>query len=156
MGLDCSHNAWHGSCGTFMRWRKKIAEAAGLPPLELMEGFYVSLEDESWVPTLYHGLTTRESAYGQGSRPYLSDIDDRLPIKWECLKPSPLHELLYHSDCDGEIAADRCEPIADALESIIPLLPDEDDYINQWKEKTAQFVAGLRAAVAANEPLEFR
>lgn len=38
MGLDCSHNAWHGAYSAFMRWRIKLAEVAGLPPLEFMEG----------------------------------------------------------------------------------------------------------------------
>jgi hypothetical protein len=67
----------------------------------------------------------------------MANLDDCLPIKWDCLKPSALHELLSHSDCDGEIAADRCGPIADALESLIPLLPDEDGngHIGNWRTK---------------------
>jgi hypothetical protein len=157
MGLDCSHNAWHGAYSAFMRWRRKLAEVAGLPPLDLMEGFYAPLNSQH-LPTLYHGPTTRDRAYGgEDSRPYLADLDDRLPIKWDCLKPSALHELLYHSDCDGEIPTERCGPIADALEALIPLLPDGDDgaHIGWWRKKTAQFVAGLRAAAAAGEPLEF-
>lgn len=134
MGLDCSHDAWHGAYSAFDRWRQKLAEVAGLPPLDLMDGFY-----------------------GSRCRLKYPDIDSKLPISWDCLKPSPLHELLSHSDCDGEIAPDRCGPIADALEALIPLLPDEEDtgHIGIWKEKTAQFVKGLRAAAAAGEPLDF-
>jgi hypothetical protein len=156
MGLDCSHNAWHGAYSAFMRWRQKLSEVAGLPPLELMEGFYAPLS-AGMLPTLYHGPGTRAGAFGQDSRPYLADIDERLPIKWECLNPSPLHELLYHSDCEGEIAPDRCGPIADALEALIPLLPDEEasGHIVHWRAKTQQFVDGLRAAAAAGEPLDF-
>lgn len=156
MGLDCSHNAWHGAYSAFMRWREKIAEVAGLPPLELMEGFYSPLMTGR-PPTLYHGMNTLNPAFGPDSRPYLAGLDDRLPIKWESLKPNALHELLYHSDCDGEIAADRCGPIADELERLIPLLPDAEagGHIGRWREKTQQFVDGLRAAAAANEPLGF-
>lgn len=157
MGLDCSHNAWHGAYSAFMRWRMKIAEVAGLPPLMLMEGFYNPMHSKQGPCTLYHGMNTGQPAYGPDSRPYMADLDDCLPIRWECLKRSPLHALLYHSDCDGKIPARRCGPIADALEALIPLLPDEvaGGHIGNWREKTAQFVAGLRAASEAHEPLEF-
>lgn len=156
MGLDCSHNAWHGAYSAFHRWRCKIAEVAGLPPLDLMEGFYSPLMTGS-PPTLYHGLNTRDPAFGPDSRPYLAGIDERLPIKWDCLKPSPLYELLYHSDCDGEIPAESCAAIADALEALIPLLPEGEawGHIGDWRQKTQQFVDGLRAAAAAGEPLDF-
>ena len=158
MGLNCSHNAWDGAYSSFMRWRTKLAEVAGLPPLELMDGLYTSLDGNgNGVPTLYHGMNTKEPAFGPYSRPYLASIDDRLPISWDCLKPSPLHELLYHSDSEGEISADHCGPIADALEALIPLLPDDEagGHIEHWRKKTQQFVDGLRAASAAGEPLDF-
>jgi len=157
MGLDCSHDAWHGAYSAFMRWREKLAEVAGLPPLMLMDGFYAPLNSKMGPCTLYHGFDTYKPAFGPDSRPYMAGLDDRLPIQWECLKPSALHELLYHSDCDGEIPAARCGAIADALEELIPLLPDEDGggYIENWREKTAQFVAGLRKAAASRKPLKF-
>lgn len=157
MGLDCSHNAWHGAYSAFMRWRRMVAQVAGLPPLDLMEGFYQPLTGRGLgVPTLYHGIHTNEPAYG--GRPHLAELDDCLPIKWGCLKPSPLHELLSHSDCDGEIPAKRCESIAKALEVLVPLMPESDGggHIKNWRDKTQQFVDGLRAAAVAGEPLEFR
>lgn len=40
MGLDTTHNAWHGAYSAFMRWRTEIARVAGYPPLSLMEGFF--------------------------------------------------------------------------------------------------------------------
>lgn len=155
MGLDCSHNAWHGAYSDFMRWRQKIAEVAGLPPLELMDGFYNSLDNT--CATLYHGINTKKPAFGPDSRPFMAHLDERLPISWDCLQPSALHELLSHSDCDGEIAAERCGPIADSLESLVDLLPDEEagGNIGNWRAKTTQFVSGLRAAAAAGEALRF-
>jgi len=158
MGLDCSHGAWRGAYSAFNTWRTKLAQVAGLPPLHLMQGFYQPLGGLGFgIPTFYHGVNTGEPAHGVDSRPYLADIDDSLPIMWESLKPSPLFELLYHSDCDGDIPAENCESIADALELLIPLLPAEDNlgHIGNWENKTQQFVDGLRAAAKADEPLDF-
>lgn len=153
MGLDTSHNCWHGAYGAFMRWRKEVARAAGLPPLELMEGFYQSLKGPrvySPVPTLYHGVATE-------SEDYFTDLDSFLPIKWECLKPSALHLLLNHSDCDGELRWQDCRAIADELEALIPKMPQADDrgHIGNWKDKTQQFVDGLRSASKAKENVDF-
>lgn len=155
MGLDCSHNAWHGAYSAFMDWRMKIAEVAGLPPLDLMEGFYSGLNNFGrghGFPTLHCG----HQHQGE-TRQQIKHIDMGLPIKWECLKPSPLHELLYHSDCDGEIPSENCAAIADALEELIPLLPDTDSFghIEYWKNKTQQFVDGLRDAAKSGEALRF-
>lgn len=137
-----------------MRWRTEIAKAAGLPPLELMEGFYGSIGNhcKGYTPTIYLGPGTDEM-----TRRSIERLDEALPIKWEALKPSPLHELLNHSDCDGEIPATSCGPIADELEKVLPMLPEGDGggHIFSWREKTQKFIDGLRRAAAANEPLGF-
>lgn len=150
MGLDTTHNCWSGAYGAFMKWRTELAKAAGLPPLELMEGFYTPLS-ASYGSTLEHGAG--------GGDPYwrISLLDEALPISWECLKPSPLHELLNHSDCDGEIPWESCSAMADALESLIPKLPSGDagGHIRNWRDKTATFVAGLRLAAELKENVEF-
>ncbi len=149
MGLDTSHNCWHGAYSAFMRWRKEIAKIAGFPPLELMEGFYEPLKSTR-LPTLYFGMDTRKENY-------LDDIDAALPIKWECLKQSPIFKLLYHSDCEGEIESADCGPIADALEALLPLFPDGDGggHIGNWRDKTATFIAGLRLAASKGENVDF-
>ena len=151
MGLDCSHDAWHGSYGAFMRWRKKLAEVAGLPPLELMEGFFETKEDGLGGGTLYFGEL---SVFWQEK---VEALEDRLPIVWECLKYRPLNILLSHSDWDGSISTELCDPIADDLESLLPLLPDEDvkGHIGNWREKTQAFIDGLRKAAEAGDPLDF-
>lgn len=158
MGLDTSHDCWHGSYGAFMRWRCKIAEVAGLPPLQWMEGFYnwscISSDDAgSAIKAI--GFES-EHAW---SRDLLSAFYSAgsLPIKWECLKPSPLHILLNHSDTDGEIRTSDCNGIADALEELITKLPDVDagGHIGNWREKTRTFVDGLRLAAKNNENVDF-
>jgi hypothetical protein len=82
---------------------------------------------------------------------------NRLPIKWESLPPSPLYELLYHSDCEGEIEWEKCGPIADALEALIPKMKNDDagGHIGLWKAKTQQFVDGLRLAHSRKENVDF-
>jgi hypothetical protein len=148
MGLVCSQNAWKGSYGSFMEWRKYIAEIAGLPPLELMDGFYYDLNG-SMCPTLYYGMDTRKPT-GFDNKPYLSDIDRRLPISWDCLKPNPLYELLYHCDFSGTIEVERCVPIAESLEILLPLIK-----VDYYMDKTVNFIMGLRKCHDLNEPLKF-
>jgi hypothetical protein len=152
MGLDTSHNAWHGAYSAFMTWRKKIAEVAGLPPLELMEGFYDPLfPNERMLPTLYAGVHVQEYTFG------LKELDRKLPIKWESLKPSALHILLYHSDCDGEIGWQDCKPLADELMKLLDKLPDENvnGHIGNWREKTQTFINGLLLAYKEEKNLNF-
>lgn len=148
MGLDTTHDCWHGSYGTFGLWRTRLAEVAGLPPLELMEGFY---DPDSGIGLAVHLLCGKGADDPPGARTLT-----RLPIKWACLKPDPLYILLDHSDCDGSIQASDCEAIAARLEELAPLM-DKDDKVNVFsmQEKTRQFAAGLRAAAAANENVEF-
>lgn len=152
MGLDTTHNCWRGAYSAFMRWRQEIARAAGLPPLELMEGFFAARDNGHMPSTFYLSPNAGELAESS-----LKLIEDRLPIRWDCLKPSPLHELLYHSDCDGEIPAERCGPIADALEAVLPNMPTGSGggHIRDWRAKTQQFIDGLRDAAAKGEAVGF-
>ena len=140
MGLDTTHGCWHGPYSAFHRWRKWVAGLVGID-LDIMEGFRGEI-----------------SASGlRYSYP---------PMPWSHLGNDPIVHLLDHSDCDGEIEADLCGPIADRLESLLNnvvydgfIRNDNDtmpraDYDGQIKA-TERFIAGLRAASAANEPVEF-
>lgn len=113
MGLDTTHDAWHGPYSSFNEWRRQIAKAAGMPPLNDMEGFG---GDIPWDEYLNH----------------------------------PLYELLNHSDCDGDIAWDKCKVIADGLIEILPKL--EQSYMI---DKTTKFIKGLMLAYNQQEKLEF-
>lgn len=147
MGLDTSHDAWHGAYSAFMRWRIMIAKWAGMPPLELMEGF--------WEKGSYRDPFVE---YAKSSPNLAQQYYDSLPIRWSSLKPDPLHKLLFHSDCDGEIASEDCGPIADRLKELLPLLPkgDSGGHIGDYRDKTQQFINGLRRAAEAGENLLFR
>lgn len=156
MGLDISHDTWHGAYSAFMRWREKIAEVAGLPPLELMEGFYYEGADS--MGNMFSLLDYR---YPKGDELDMSAVRRmraKLPIKWDCLTPSPLHELLFHSDCEGYINWSKCKGIADELEKLLDKLPDEDagGHIGNWRAKTQTFIEGLLKSYNSKEKLHFR
>jgi len=134
-----------------MRWREKLAEVAGLPPLTLMEGFYK--QGEPCTDPVWEAKYAPEDKFRKWR-----DIQGGLPIKWNALKPDVLYELLYHSDCEGELDVKILLPLAKRLEELIPLLPDGDGggNIGIWKEKTKQFAKGLRAAAKKKQRVTFR
>jgi hypothetical protein len=144
MGLNISHDAWYGSYSAFNRYREKIAEVMGLPPLELMEGFYTLLD--------------YKFPKGDELEMYkLRTIFKQMPIKWSCLKPNPIYEFLYHSDCDGYINWKACYKIANELEKLLPLLENQDGggHIGNYKEKTEKLIEGMRLAYSKKEKLIF-
>lgn len=154
MGLDTTHDCWHGPYSAFMRWREAIAEAAGLPPLMLMEGFFE--RDE-------HGDPFRDLAR---QWPNTAETYYRcLPIRWDALKPSPLHGLLSHSDCGGMIPAADCGPLADALEELLPRMDADREMRDPNVHRaiydglvpaTRRFIIGLRLAASCGENVEFK
>jgi len=156
MGLDTTHDCWHGGYIGFNVWRTMLAKAAGIP-LGLMEGhFDWELEDEDASNALGCRATNGESL------PWLWELARGavgcVPIKWEALKPDILHVLLHHSDCDGELEAKHCLPLAHRLDELTPMMPDgRGDYpVELWRDRTRKFADGLRLAGGANESVEFR
>ena len=76
------------------------------------------------------------------------------------MKPHSQDEMMIKLEdwFDGEISSENCAAIADALEDLIPLFPDEDHagHIGNWKNKTQKFVDGLRLAAQSGEALRFQ
>jgi len=160
MGLDVSHGCWSGGYIGFHFWRCKLAQVAGLPPLEMMEDFYD--RDRWWASVRDAGTggMMRHVRLDQRATNISSTVTDnmeQLPIRWACLRPDPLHILLRHSDCDGSIDWIDCEPIAQRLEELVPLLPEGDGpgHVRNWKDTTAKFASGLREAGRAKEDVVF-
>jgi len=57
MGLDTSHDCWHGSYGSFNTWRTKVCEVAGYGNLRDRHGFGGDLEwpeEDALTILLYH------------------------------------------------------------------------------------------------------
>ena len=130
MGLDITHDCWHGAYSAFNRFRHGIARAIGLD-LDSMQGY--------------------------------SESTGRAGIAWSLLKPDPIHILLNHSDCEGEIAVPNLLPLAARLEELIPALaaidgvePGVGHLSSGLASAAKRFADGLRRAAAAGEAVEFR
>ena len=140
MGLDVSHDCWHGAYSAFLRWRHKLAEVAGY---EIATIRY----DDGW-PSEMETIMLDWGHLG---------TEEHLMGKWDKTPDDPLLVLLVHSDCDGYIYPEQMEPLARRLEELLPLLPKDDDrgHIGNWKNKTQQFIDGLQYAVMKDEVVEF-
>jgi hypothetical protein len=140
MGLDTSHDCWHGAYSAFTRWRNKLAEVAGYQVADVRY-------DSGHFPTVlidWGHIAAENPGYLAGD--------------WEKAPTDPLIVLIAHSDCDGHIHPEHAAPLADRLEGLLPLLPDGEGggHIGDWRAKTQAFIDGLRRAAAANEPVVFQ
>lgn len=73
---------------------------------------------------------------------------DTKGLPWSTLPPDPLHALLNHSDCDGEIAPEHLTALATRLHNVASKL-------GEFEEDAIQFAKGCERAWILNEPLEF-
>jgi len=117
MGLDTSHDCFHGPYSQFTRWRCWLAEQIGFP-LMLMDGFCefsISKIDRDVDETL---KLLPWTTGGCAIRAVVNAARGVLPIKWEVLTNDPVYILINHSDCDGEIRWEDCAEIAKRLTEI--------------------------------------
>ena len=161
MGLDTTHGCWSGPYSSFGRWREEIARVVGVP-LPLMEGFYGGVSTGFDLTEPLEWARPREGGplggfNGVVLHAWIEAVRPWLPIRWESLEPDPIHVLLNHSDAEGEIAVADLIPLAERLEQIAPLLPDEPKWHRREsaRAKALQFAAGLREAAAEGVPVEF-
>lgn len=139
MGLDTSHNAWHGAYGSFARWRNELARAAGygLAKQPLSED--------------YPGVTTE-----QPDLDWDSFAPENYQGEWARTPDDPLIVLLAHSDCDGVIHPEQGRALADRLEELLPsITADAFHSPGNHRQRAEQFILGLRTAAAANEDVDF-
>ncbi len=137
MGLDTTHDAWHGAYSAFSRWRDTLAKAAGywVAPIKFDDGITRDTIIIDW------GHVTPANNMGE----------------WDETPADPLVVLITHSDCEGAIHPEQAGPLADRLEELLPALEGKDGggHIGNYVDKTQTFIDGLRAAVEAGEPVEF-
>lgn len=151
MGLDCSHDAFHGAYSAFNRLRQFVCAATGEDGSYPPHWQYTSSGDLKKGPT---GATL----YREGLDPNMFYIGDEYTRE----SHPGLWEFLTHSDCDGEIAPAMCIKVADDLERLLPRMEalgwESHGHIaarGGFIEVVRKFIAGCRSAAAAGEPLDF-
>jgi hypothetical protein len=147
MGLDTTHDAWHGAYSAFTRWRHAVAVAAGyrIVPggIRTVDGrpeYVYDCVDLDW------DVFEAKNYQGEWDRPPGDD---------------PLLYLIVHSDCDGVIHPKEGRHLARRLEGLLPKLDDDEVYFRRgapWSMRslTEQFIAGLRKAADADEDVQFQ
>lgn len=148
MGLDCSHDAFSGAYSAFNRLRQFVCAATGgsFPPHWVHGPNGEILKDQRGM-TRMHDLPNDCFQCGEG---------------YERNKWPGLYEFLSHSDCDGEINPSMCAMVADDLDRLLPAMEamrwESVGHIARdggFLQVVCKFVAGCRAAAAANESLKF-
>lgn len=134
MGLDTTHDCWHGAYSAFNRWRDELARVAGYD-------FNDRQIEVDWGHVDYEWMF--------GDWPFIPCRVDGTP--------DPLLLIVLHSDCEGRIKAEHVEPIAKRLEELLPLLDgDGGGHVGSYRSVTEQFITGLRLAATLGEDVEFR
>lgn len=136
MGLDTSHDCWHGPYGAFLRFRNELAVAAGYEvKLEEVNGSYARpvvqidwLAIERANPGCYAG-------------------------EWNEPQDDPLIYLIAHSDCDGVIHPAQGLALAARIEELLPKLSAAGPFSPRGLAE--RFAAGLRKAAEAGEDVDF-
>lgn len=146
MGLDTTHNCWHGAYSAFNRWRDRLAEAAGIEvePYRYENGIMFG------GPRLDWRSIERKIGYD------LNGKWDEIPVRHDGI-PDPLIILLAHSDCEGELQTEFLDSLADRLEELLPLVEHEDGggHIGNYGDTTRKFIKGLRLAFKRGEKVSF-
>lgn len=138
MGLDTTHNAFHGSYIAFNYFRKAVAAAIGgsYPPHD------PSLRDENEKPLLDEMWYCDNDKATKETNPGLT-------------------VFFNHSDCGGYLTSNECQMIADEIEALLPEI-DKQDYMGHtlgkgWISMIArQWVRGCRSAAKRKQKLTFK
>ena len=139
MGLDCSHNAFHGAYSAFNSFRQAVCYVIGgsYPPHN-KQNYLLWSEDCQPDENIWY--------WGHG---YSLETHPGLAI------------FLSHSDCDGEISPEDCIKVANDLEPLIPRLaelgPGKGHIARDggFAAVCQRFVDGCREAAKNGEPLIF-
>jgi len=132
-----------------MRWRVEMARAAGLPPLELMEGFWFI---DKPVTGNRSGAVMRGQKVSYDHAILCGAVAFRGSVK-----PDPAHVCFCHPDNEGIYTLARLQRHRGSLESLIRNCRKRHRAAHwKWRDKTQTFIDRLRRAYEAKENVDFR
>lgn len=151
MGLDTTHDCWHGSYGGFREFREMVGRAAGLPYRIITDqthyDFGQPTVDIDW------DLYTDENLHGRWHKQ--RPVWQRAGDVYGTPKQDDVLYLIVHSDCDGELRREYLPRLRDRLIEIEPeyeRLTADDSYLHG---RLRQFIDGLDSAIEAGEHVTF-
>jgi hypothetical protein len=126
MGLDTTHDCWHGPYSSFKRFRAEVADAA-------------------WRAFKY-----RPDYEAHPARAFQGWWDDDHPYR------DVLDVFFIHSDCDGYIFPQHLDDLVRRLDDLIPWMSDRGPYeFASPREELEQFIRGLRKALDEWDIVQF-
>jgi hypothetical protein len=150
MGLDTSHNCWHGAYSSFAHWRNDIGRVIGWAKRTEagQTTDYVIPEDRVPKQAAPADETVTEDGETYTIK-WSEGYDNSVWLgHWDKDPEDVIDVLMLHSDCEGIIPHRFCGPLAARLND---LLPDMDE----WTERTNQFINGLLLADDLGEDVDF-
>lgn len=140
MGLDTTHDAFHGAYSAFNRFRQIVAKAAGCS-----------------YP--YH----TEDYTSNGKTIPVEELDQEryyTPDNFKNTNPG-LTAFFVSNDCEGEFSPEICKQMADEMESVLPEIEKQGSgggHIERdggYGEVAKRYIAGCRLAYENKENLEY-
>ena len=150
MGLDISLDTWHGAYSLFARWRSYLASLGGYHVIQMWK---TGERDREFC---WHcGRINEDFGHPHVCIDWDSVTEDQTMGQWLETPEDALLVLITHSDCDGTIYPRDAGPLADRLEELVPRISDGAVVSMNGRERTKQFIKGLRMSASLNRPLVF-
>lgn len=147
MGLDTTHDCWHGAYSGFAMFRETVGRAAGLPyrvaNKQYGDGIRHTL-DIDWEQ-----ITEAQIAGDWTEPPCITRLGYDPPLT------DPVLYLLIHSDCDGKLRCKYLKDLKYRLEELVPKFNElaGDGYCEGSLDR---FIKGLGEAITRGDDVSFR
>lgn len=157
MGLDTTHDCWHGSYGGFHDFRDLVGRAAKLPYRKQERAWYEDKESE----ILDIDWTKISGAQIAGKWPKTTPLEGPIVERQPGTYDPPLQDnvlyLLIHSDCDGDLHKWYLPRLKARLEELEPeyqrLTAGSD--MKYYQHSLRRFINGLERAIQAGQRVRF-